>query len=103
MIRRRQFIILLGGAAVARPVAASAQSSLLRDQRAERLADAVGHDLRVVHGREHRPSRVTPAAAAIGPPLPSVISRTIQPNAGHVHVHQGGRAATMPMPPNGVC
>ena len=46
------------------------------------------------------PSRATPAAAAMSPPLPrkNVINRIAQANTGHVHVHQGVRAATMPMP-----
>ena len=45
-------------------------------------------------------SRTTPATAAMRPPLPrkDAINRTTQANTGHVHVHQGVRAATMPMP-----
>lgn len=46
------------------------------------------------------PSRATPATAAMKPRLPRkyAINRITQPNKGHLHVHQGVRAATMPMP-----
>ena len=46
------------------------------------------------------PKRVTTATEAMRPPTPrkAVINRISQANAGHVHVHQGGRAAIMPRP-----
>ena len=55
--------------------------------------------LRVVHGREHGAEqgdsgdRGDESSAA----EKNVIDRITQANAGHVHVHQGVRAATMPM------